>query len=104
MSNLKPDFCPQINVIMENDYKSKAIGGMVLHDNKYCVCKKLNKKSFLYKMFNFNTSDKKAQQITHLMKVHNTNENKNLKSINFIGITKDEFKNKRKLYEQDTKA
>lgn len=101
MSDLKPDFCPQINVIMENDYKSKGSGGMVLHDNKYCVCKKLNKKSFLYKMFNFNKSDKK---ITYLMKVHNTNENKNLESINFIGISKEEFNNKRKLYENDKKA
>ena len=36
------------------------------------------------------------------MKVHNTNENKNL--INFIGITKEEFNNKRKLYENDKKA
>lgn len=99
MSDLKPDFCPQINLIMENEYKSKKIGGMVLHDNKYCVCKKLDKKSFLYKMFNLNNSDK---IITHLMKVHNVDKNnKNLESINFIGLTKDEFKTKLKMYEKD---
>ena len=101
MSDLKPDFCPKINLIMENDYKSKKTGGMVLHDNKYCVCKKIEKKSFLYKMFNLNKSDNK---ITHLMKVHNVDENnKNLKSINFIGITKDEFKKKRQMYDEDKK-
>ena len=38
------------------------------------------------------------------MKVHNVDENnKNLKSINFIGITEDEFLKKRQMYEEDKK-
>ena len=50
---LKPDFCPQINVDI-----SFASGGLILHNNKLCVSKKLDKNSFLYKSFNVSKNKK----------------------------------------------
>jgi hypothetical protein len=99
MNTLKPDFCPQINLIMEMEFGAKRMSGLVLHNNILCVAKKLDKTSFLYKMFN---SDKNTEK-THLMKVHNVNINNTLESINFIAISNKEFKNKRNLYEKTKK-
>jgi hypothetical protein len=96
--NLKPDFCPQINLIMEMEFGEKRMSGLVLHNDILCVAKKLDKKSFLYKMFNSDNKEK-----THLMKVHNVNINNTLESINFIAITNKEFKLKRNMYEKNKK-
>ena len=76
------------------------MSGLVLHDKKLCVAKKLDTKSFLYKMFNQNKSNEKK---THLMKVHNVDKNNTLESINFIAITTNEFKYKRNMYEKTKK-
>ena len=98
MDKLKPDFCPQINVMMEIEFGLKRMSGMVMHENKICVAKKLKKDNFLYNMFNQN-KDKKEK--THLMKVHTIDNNNNLESISFIGITTDQFKSKKKMYEKN---
>jgi hypothetical protein len=96
MNKLKPDFCPQINVIMEMEFGSKRMSGLVLHENKLCIAKKIDTNSFLYNMFNPNKSNKK----THLMKVHNIDKSETLESIYFIAITEKEFKLKRDAYEK----
>jgi hypothetical protein len=59
MNKLKPDFCPQINLIMEMEFGEKRMSGLVIHNNTLCVAKKLDKKSFLYKTFN---SDKNKEK------------------------------------------
>jgi hypothetical protein len=67
MDSLKPDFCPQINLVMDMEFGKKRMSGLVLHKNKLCVAKKLNTKSFLYNIFN---SENNKEKKTHLMKVH----------------------------------
>lgn len=90
---LKPDFCPQINVDI-----SFGSGGLILHNNKLCVSKKLDKNSFLYKSFNVSKNKKQ-----YLVKEHTQNNKNELESIKFFAITSSEFKKKRSLYKKKSK-
>ena len=44
---------------MEMEFGEKRMSGLVIHNNTLCVAKKLDKTSFLYKMFN---SDKNKEK------------------------------------------
>mgnify|MGYP003973434551 FL=1 len=95
--SLTPDFCPQINV---ESKLGEKFGGLVLHNNVYCVAKIMKKDSHLYKVFN----DGKKEKQTHLMKYHKTNDKtKTLSSIEFIPLSKAEYIKKRKAYKKDFK-
>ena len=81
---LLPDFCPQINVEMKF-----GKGGVILHNNKICVAKPLNK------MFNSKSRKKK----TYLVKEHSVNKEA-LESITFFAITTKEFNEKRNKFKK----
>jgi hypothetical protein len=89
--NLRPDFCPEINVDMKF-----GKGGLIIHNGKMCVAKPFNKTSLLYKKFNTNSKIKK----NYLVKEHTETKEGGLASITFSAISTKEFKEKRDLFKK----
>jgi len=87
----QPDFCPAMNADMKF-----GKGGIIIHNDKFCVAKPLYTNSLLY--VSFNKNNKKKNKLTYMVKEHTENADQSLKSITFFGITTKEYDEKRALF------